>query len=84
MNKGIGGGHDQKENSHATDDKIKDFIQKGVNKKFREIGYQFTSILSLLPDVLIKSRELSTSKCYGGILKNGIPGVSNFQRFLQC
>ena len=63
---GIGDGHAQKENSHATEDKIKDFIQKGINKKFQEVGYQFSSILSLLPQVLIKSRELSTAKCYWG------------------
>ena len=60
--KGIGDGHPQKENSHATEDKIKDFIQKGINKKFQEVGYQFSSILSLLPRVLIKSRELRTCR----------------------
>ena len=31
VNKGIRGGHAQKENSHTTEDKIKDFIQKRVN-----------------------------------------------------
>ena len=66
VSKGIGDGHAQKENSHTTEDKIKDFIQKGVNKKLQEVGYQFSSILSLLPHVLIKSRKLSTAKCYWG------------------
>ena len=66
VNKGIGDGHAQKENSHTTEDKIKDFIQKGVNKNFQEIGYQFSSILSLLPEALIKLREVSTAKCYWG------------------
>ena len=28
VSKGIGDGHGQKENSHTTEDKIKDFIQK--------------------------------------------------------
>ena len=64
VSKGIGDGHAQKENSHTTEDKIKDFIQKGVNKKLQEVGYQFSSILLLLPHVLIKSRKLSTAKCY--------------------
>ena len=64
VSKGIGDGHAQKENSHTTQDKIKDFIQKGVNKKLQEVGYQFSSILLLLPHVLIKSRKLSTAKCY--------------------
>ena len=66
VSKGIGDGHAQKENSHTTEDKIKDFIQKGVNKKLQEVGYQFSSILLLLPHVLIKSRKLSTAKCYWG------------------
>ena len=44
-----------------------DFIQKGVNKKFQEVVHQFSSsVLSLFPGVLIKSRELSTTKCYQG------------------
>ena len=38
VSKGIEDGHAQKENSHTTEDKIKDFIQKGVNKKFPEIS----------------------------------------------
>ena len=85
VNKGIGDGHALKENNHTTEDKIKKFIQKGVHKKLQELGYQFNSILSLLPEVLIKSKELSTEKCYWGILKNEneILGASNFQRFLQ-
>ena len=66
VNKDIGDVHAQKENSHATEYEIKDFIQKGVNKKFQEVGYQFSSILSLLPEVVIRSRELSTAKCYWG------------------
>ena len=54
------------ENNHTTEDKIKDFVQKEVHKKFQEVCYQFSSIVSLLPEVLIKSRELSTTKGYWG------------------
>ena len=39
------------------------FIQKGV-RKFQEVDYQFSSMLSLLSDVLIKSLELSAAKGY--------------------
>ena len=58
------------------------FIQKGVNEKFQEADYQFRTLLSLLPEVLTKSKELSTVKCYWGyfekwdILSQQFPKVS--------
>ena len=39
------------------------FIQKGV-RKFQEVDYQFSSMLLLLSDVLIKLLELTATKGY--------------------
>ena len=66
VNKVSRNGDVPEENNHTTEDKIKYFIQKEVHTKFQEVCYQFSSIVSLLPEVLIKSRELSTTKGYWG------------------
>ena len=63
-NKVIRNGHALKENNYTTEDKTDDFIQKGVNKKFQGVGYQFSSKKSLLPKELIELRELSTATSY--------------------
>ena len=42
------------------------FFRFHPNKKFQEVGYQLSSILPLLPEVPIKSREMSAAQCYWG------------------
>ena len=72
-------GHTLKENNYTTEDQIKDFIQKGVNEKLHEVVYQFSSILPLLPDKLIKLRELSTASSYWEYLEKWYSWSKKFQ-----
>ena len=72
-------GHTLKESNYTTEDKIKDFIQKGVNEKLYEVVYQFSSIFSLLPDKLIKLIDLSTANSYWEYFKKWDSWSKKFQ-----